>query len=376
MGGTMDETARRRFAPGWLRNLLLMLASTLASLLVVEVALRLYRPDDLRLFPRFHESVRYGPYVLRRTRPDTRFEHSSVDGSWRFAINAQGFRDDRDYSHAKAEGSRRVLVLGDSQAMGYENDLGGTLPVQLAAELRRRGRPAEVLNSGVAGFGTAEELAFLENEGLRYQPDAVLLMFYRNDYSDNVRSGLFALSDGTLVPRSHQYAPGTAILERINDIAAVRWLSQHSYTYSLFFNFVWNTAKKASIKAANDSDERVVTPGAIQPGQTRLAIALVLRMERTLAARGIALLVIDVPEVPLSGSARDFRPSIEPEMLAELRAQGVRVLGSEEVLGLLRGRATFHRPDGERHVIAQIHAVLARAAAGEIERALGNGTSR
>jgi hypothetical protein len=347
----------------------LIAASALLSLLAVEAGLRLAQPETLRLFPRFHESVRYGPYLLRRTRPGASFEHHSVDGSWRFRINRQGFRDDRDYTYAKHEDRQRILVLGDSQAMGYENDLDDTFPFQLGVTLRSRGVPAEIMNTGVAGFGTAEELAFLENEGLHYRPDAVVLMFYRNDYSDNVRSNLFALQGGTLVARSRQYAPGTAVLERINDYAFIRWLSQHSYSYSLLFNFAWNTLKNASIRSATDPNERVVTAGAIPPSQKRLASALLARMQATLMSHNIPLLVIDVPEVPLSGRV-GFRPSFDADMQQKLQARGFCILSSEAVLAGFEQGATFHRPHGERHVIEVVHAAFALRAAAEIERSL------
>ncbi len=43
----------------------------------------------------------------------------------------------------------------------------------------------EVVNAGVAGYGTLQEYLYLVSEGIKYQPDLVLLMFYENDLYDN-----------------------------------------------------------------------------------------------------------------------------------------------------------------------------------------------
>jgi len=76
------------------------------------------------------------------------------------------------------------------------------------------GRPVEVLNAGVGGWGTDQEAIFYLAEGFRYQPDVVLLAFFvRNDAVNNygpleiARNGgsqqkeFFTLSpEGKLIP--------------------------------------------------------------------------------------------------------------------------------------------------------------------------------
>jgi len=50
------------------------------------------------------------------------------------------------------------------------------------------GRRAEVINAGVSGWGTDDELRYLTEYGLSYQPDLVLLaVTLHNDVSDNLR---------------------------------------------------------------------------------------------------------------------------------------------------------------------------------------------
>lgn len=379
MGSNQTHAPKPARAARFVRGFVGVTLSTLLALLVLEVGLRLWQPANLRLFPRFHEAVSYGDYVLRRTRPDTRFVHSSVDGNWSFAINRQGFRDDHDYRFAPAPGVHRVLVLGDSQAMGYENAREDALPAQLEKQLEQRRVRAEVLNGGVAGFGTAESMVFLEQSGLGYQPDAVVLMFYRNDYSDNVRSGLFGLEGSRLTEKARTYAPGTSVLGLINAYAPMRWLSQHSYVYSLVFNAVWNGVKNHYIRSSLSPSEPVVSLVTTVPNtQQRLAEAIVLRIAENLRRRDIAFVVVDVPEMPLDRDVQSFRPSIEPASLQRLRAAGVTVLSSEMILARFRGKRIFRRPHGEQHVSPFVHRMLARTTAAALapsSRTPGQATS-
>jgi lysophospholipase L1-like esterase len=57
---------------------------------------------------------------------------------------------------------------------------------ETAAKVIERQLPgSEVLNGGCSGWGSLQELAFLKKEGLRYQPDVVLLFYVENDLGEN-----------------------------------------------------------------------------------------------------------------------------------------------------------------------------------------------
>jgi lysophospholipase L1-like esterase len=95
----------------------------------------------------------------------------------RINISAQGYRD---VPHAvqKPRGVFRVLVLGDSNAEAMQVPLEKSFPRLLEKELnRRQAVRVEVINTGVSNYSTASQLLLLRRDGVRYQPDLVLLTF-------------------------------------------------------------------------------------------------------------------------------------------------------------------------------------------------------
>lgn len=94
--------------------------------------------------------------------------------------NSKGLRD-REYAYERTPGRRRILVIGDSFVWGYGVEQHETFPKVLEALLPN----AEVINAGVAGYGTDQELLWLRSEGVRYRPDVVILLMCGNDDGEN-----------------------------------------------------------------------------------------------------------------------------------------------------------------------------------------------
>ncbi len=100
---------------------------------------------------------------------------------YRVRINSKGLRD-REHPYEKPEGVFRIALLGDSIAWGWGVD-DGLCFADLVEE--RLGPGVEVINLGVPGYGTDQQLWMLEREGWRYEPDLVLLCFLMNDIPSN-----------------------------------------------------------------------------------------------------------------------------------------------------------------------------------------------
>jgi lysophospholipase L1-like esterase len=102
------------------------------------------------------------------------------------AFNSHGFRD-REHAWTKPEGTRRVMLLGDSFIEALQVPLERSITALLEERLRSAGHRVELVNLGLSGFGTARQYLMLRHYGLRYQPDLVVLFFVGNDISDNSR---------------------------------------------------------------------------------------------------------------------------------------------------------------------------------------------
>ena len=95
-------------------------------------------------------------------------------------INALGQRD-RPRQRARLAGVPRVLVLGDSFVEALQVDLAETFAARLERDLG-----IEVLNAGVSGYSTDNELRAFLARGRRYAPDGLLLVLQvGNDVLEN-----------------------------------------------------------------------------------------------------------------------------------------------------------------------------------------------
>ncbi len=166
------------------KNFLLILASVVAGLVVMEVALRVL---DIA-YPEFHRLDDQRGWAPR----------AGVEGWWTkegkayIRNNRAGFRD-RDHDLTKPDGVFRLAVLGDSfteaRALPLEETFWSVAGRDLGACPALDGAEMEVLNFGVSGYGTAQQLVTLRDHVLAYEPDLVLLAFYSgNDVWNNNRA--------------------------------------------------------------------------------------------------------------------------------------------------------------------------------------------
>lgn len=102
-------------------------------------------------------------------------------------INSNGLRDD-EIPFEKPAATQRVFLLGDSLTAGMQVSLEDTFG-KVAEQVMRQGLTSnnwQIINGGVNGFGTDNELMFFREEGRKYQPDIVVLGIYlANDVYNN-----------------------------------------------------------------------------------------------------------------------------------------------------------------------------------------------
>lgn len=163
----------------------LLLGSLLIGGGLVELGIRFAVPQMYEVHPN-------GLWQLSKTlgcrmTPGFDGTHVAPEFRVRVRISEQGLRD-RAYG-PKRPGRFRVLALGDSFTFGFGVDAEDAYPKQLERLLRanRRGSEYDVINAGAPGYATNQELQYLKEDGLAYQPDLVLIGFFAaNDVKDNL----------------------------------------------------------------------------------------------------------------------------------------------------------------------------------------------
>jgi hypothetical protein len=163
-----------------LTNLYVLSASLLVSLILVEVGLRIVNPWGMDFFhwlPYHMQGMIDHPqlgYVHPRS-VSYRLGHNPV------RLNAQGLRD-REIPYEKPDGEKRILLLGDSVTFGWGVSQGESFGDQMEPLLESSsGRRWEVINAGVNGYNTEQEAIYFRIEGLRYEPDIVIVTYLEND---------------------------------------------------------------------------------------------------------------------------------------------------------------------------------------------------
>lgn len=125
------------------------------------------------------------------------------------STNSKGFRGKKDFPYTKNKEKLRILILGDSFTFGDEVSDDETYSYYLQEMLPH----TEVINMGIHGYGHDQMLILLKEEGVKYEPDIVILGFLQLDMSRNLlefrdfakprfvlESGQLTLTD-TPVPR-------------------------------------------------------------------------------------------------------------------------------------------------------------------------------
>jgi len=166
------------------QKLYLVLFGLLFGLLLCEIFLRVIGYS----FPIFYASDYYRGFALR---PGIKGHYQREGGSY-VRINSDGQRD-REHTKTKPPDTVRIAVLGDSFTEAMQVPMEQTFWSLLERKLEEchafPGRHVEVMNFGVSGYGTAQELITLRQKVWDYSPDIVMLAFTTyNDVYDNSRA--------------------------------------------------------------------------------------------------------------------------------------------------------------------------------------------
>ncbi len=236
-GDNLSTNTRRR----WLFRLILVGGTTLIALLVLEVAVRIMNPP-IQVGPAL---VRFSETLGFELKPNLDCTRRSSEYVTMIQTNSLGMRGPEVVT-PKPDGVVRILCIGDSFTFGRGVERDETFIQQLQRRLNEA-KPTsseprgvakyELLNAGVVGWGTGNQLIYLQDRGLKLDPDVILLQMYKNDPDDNMRSTLFDLDESGQLKRGPAYQGLKTITALFNAIPG-KSLLENSYLFNYARTFL------------------------------------------------------------------------------------------------------------------------------------------
>jgi len=341
-----------------LKKLILLFASVLVALVLAEIAVRTAGRGPLHVtasevvFWQFdsllgwsHPPRRQGIFAARHCRMHVR-------------INSKGLRD-REHRYKRRGSTKRVLVLGDSLAWGHGVEEDSRLSERLEALLG-----VDVINAGVSGYSTDQELLWFQTEGVRYDVDSVVLVFCGNDPGMNYKQrGYYIYNKPRFVLHGDNLDLRGVPVPKIDLVRKMAW---HVRRRSALIHLIAETLPELLARAGRTTGtEPHSDPGTTRsPRPFKLTIRLMDEMRRVATDRGAQFLVVACSSWwrgPPSGGTYGT-------LIDALRADGFQVIDVDSLPGFDPARMTI--PD-DGHWNASGHAFVACAIRGCIEQPVG-----
>ena len=292
--------------------LFLGLATAVAA---IEIYLRCCLPQPLGLSYRAPSGL-----TLNIPGASVRYRRTEFDHIVR--INSLGLRDD-EIAIGKSPDVFRILVLGDSFAEGKQVALAETFPKQLQRLLSQRfpTRHWQVINGGISGYGTADEIKFFETLGRTFTPDLVILAFcVGNDVQNNASSAYFQFVDSRLVelPLEPPSRGGLAVAR------IAEFLASHVHLYQ-FLRDRYHRSFSAHPEPLEEMPAGTPTQALLPAAEEdwRLTEALLDRLLELVRAEHAAMLLVAIPQrlqvfddewVASTGLDPGARARVEPQI--------------------------------------------------------------
>jgi len=293
---------------------LCFVVSFLLALFVAEVGLRLLGMGPQPTINRFDPDTGWSK------RPDASIHKKTGEFDITITTNRFGLRDDPMTTAAKPAGTKRVLVLGDSFALGYTVDREDLFVDLLERRWKAEGRPLDVVNTGTEGWSTDQEAVWLEKNGAQFQPDVVLLFPYENDLYWN---GELAY---TRFPKPRFSVTGPREMVALRDPGEASWFERTAVGRTIAnMGAEHRTWSPPESKRALEMEHAAYwrTPPDFMSEAIRRTRAGFADIQKTCAALGAQLVIVPIP-----GKA-----SVVPQARAALEAQ---ILNENPIANLRR----------------------------------------
>lgn len=195
--------------------------------------------------------------------------------------NSKGVRGLKEYDYQRKQGFKRIVMVGDSYTFGQGSNDTSCFPSMLESRLKN----TEVINLGLAGAGVDQMYLYFIEEGIKYNPNLLMVNIFEDDPSRNVLTfqGGFAkpVLNHDLV--SQKVPPPEIIMEKGKPFL---W----SYTFNSLRNIVSDTNKKNEKKGLEITQK------------------ILLKLKDQTIKKDIGLLVVLIPHTKSSGEIKEVIP--------------------------------------------------------------------
>ncbi len=288
--------------------LVLMAASVLFFMLVLELGLRAidYPRREARILclDAIMGNV-YCPNLSERL-------DNMYDSTLLVTTNSEGMAD-REYPLAKPPGTIRIALLGDSvTASLYTPQENKFKTLWEKALTQSTGKPVEVMNFGIDGTSTWEQLQMFQLRARRYKPDYVVLAFF---WGNDVWNNSTSRDRGRPNPLKDEYAGQSWVRNlQVKHRGSIRWMWNNSAAFQ-FLDTLKDRAQtnldyKQAMQSAQTPTPVPVAVAAAKPAEAvqaydpaffwdsdswKLTRELILKLRDTTAQSGARLLVFSIP---------------------------------------------------------------------------------
>ena len=291
----MNTEGRPKKAGEWRANVVLVIVSVVIAVIAGELVARAFFPSWAPRTGRLTKFWQYDADLGWAHRPNQEGTFTSFGFDTFVRINSHGFRGpERNFE--RAPNQQRVVVLGDSFVWGF-----GVQEDEMFTQLidENLGDGIEVVNLGVSGYSTDQELLLYRDLGSRYAADLVVLVVAANDVALNVEplayviypKPVFEMQGASLRLTNHP-VPTKSWLERsVVDLAA------HSYLLNQL-----NRARETwrlgdSAQAVPPARSRLPNREFPKTPAERVTIRLIEQLRSEVEAAGAGFLVVLVDNI-------------------------------------------------------------------------------
>jgi lysophospholipase L1-like esterase len=344
-----------------LLNATALVISVAVALAIAEVVSRMVNevrlPNFVNDSGRSQSFFRPDPALGERTEAHLHGWFSSPEYRIRIDTNAAGFRMAEDLAPAKRS-KVRVLVLGDSFTFGMGVEAQETYAAVLERMLNaNRPRDVEVLNLGVIGYGTLQEIELLHQYAF-LEPDVVVLGFFARD--------VFLAASGNDLEDNYYFA------KKLNTTHDDKGPSQQAadlpLSRRLRLQLLWNSNLYRTVELTLGGYlRRRYTPAdapELREEAWHITAAALTQLDRELASRQLPCILLWIPAV---GTVAQQDHSVS-ERLEGLGLKHIQVV---DVLDVLRGQEGDAYFNLDSHWNAKGHELAAQALLEPVAQAAG-----